>query len=583
MTQPAPSTLLRDELFESESPEFVEYLRTFTSDKGLSVFVDRWKIDKRPWARDQVRAYAAQPMDRPGHEVVVKRLFKQAEEDGDLEALGWWAAAFDRLLRRRRKGWTYWDRVSGQYVSIHRLDGGWNRVTPNPADRRTDRRNRPHDRLFTQATRYYLCRRVWRTFRHLGYSDPAAYVPAVTSALANYTDGDLALGENLLDSWFLMHACFHGSDALEFTVRQTALKEGRSIGDLAPAPYHTALWRTVEAFEPLVDLVLGAQGAAVRVFALDLIEAHHAQLIPTISKDRLFQLVEHADPRAAEFGGRAFGESDCLAALPIDEWVALLNRPGSTVLSEVTAAFRKHVDPARLSTGEILQLCVVRPEPVVRLGLDLLVARHGQVPLQPAELEGLAAMTCAAHGTEAATWAFEQRYAAGDPLDLEFETVFFDAMLAPLRSVAIGRLTAGSAGWNEPELWTRLIESPYPDVRFGLIDRLRERGAAPGDAQGLGAVWSTVILGVHSGSRWKPKALDQIVDAVHGDPGAAQVPGLISVLAIAVRSIRLAERRTGLSAIARLLEIAPSLEPLVQECLPELGLAPRDAISGEAG
>ena len=68
-------------------------------------------------------------------------------------------------------------------------------------------------KLFKYRTRYYLRRRAWRYFRWLGYRDPAAYVPAIVKALAAFEDADLQRGENILDSWALMHACFGEHDA----------------------------------------------------------------------------------------------------------------------------------------------------------------------------------------------------------------------------------------------------------------------------------------------------------------------------------------------------------------------------------
>ena len=572
-TTDAPSTLLRDELFESESPDFVEYLRQFTGSKSLAAFVDRWKKDTRPWAREQVRAYALLPLDRPGHEVVVKRLFKAAEDAGDYEAIGWWTVAFDRLVRRRRVKRWFWDQSSRSYTHYESLASRRDRLTPNPSNSDTYRRNKPWDRLFSHATRHYLRRRAWRSFRGLGYGQPDAYVAAVVGFLAHYEDADLEHGENLLDSRSLVFACFHGSPLLTFSPRLVNVSENASLGDLTPSPYHAELWKRVDAFSPLVDLVLAARSALVRVFALDLIEADHAQLIPTINKDQLFRLLEHTDPRVAEFAGRAFEANDALGVLGIDAWLELLNRPESPVLAQVAAAFRKHVDPARLDTDAILRLACVRPQPVADLGFELLRARHGQAALLEAQLVALADVQCAALAPETTAWAFLERYGKGGAHSVDFETPFFDAMLRPVRDAAMATLVKGSPGWNEPLLWTRLIESPYPDVRFGLIDRLRERGGAPGaETSRLAPVWTAVVLGVHSGSRWKPKALGQIVDAILSAPGAPNVEGLLAVLALAVRSIRLPERRAGLAAVAELLERGPALEARVQAQLPELEL-----------
>ncbi len=63
--------LLLDEYFSSEDGRFVETLRQIRSPKMLAGFVDRWKKDSRPWARQQIFAYLEQPLNCPGHQPVV--------------------------------------------------------------------------------------------------------------------------------------------------------------------------------------------------------------------------------------------------------------------------------------------------------------------------------------------------------------------------------------------------------------------------------------------------------------------------------------------------------------------------------
>src|SRR5262245_51231889 len=102
------STLLVDESFASGDDRFIEHLRAVTQPKYLAGLADRWKKDPRPWAREQVLRYLEFPMDRPGHQPVVKRLFKQAEANKDDELMAAFLVAFDRLVRRKRyQRWQY--------------------------------------------------------------------------------------------------------------------------------------------------------------------------------------------------------------------------------------------------------------------------------------------------------------------------------------------------------------------------------------------------------------------------------------------------------------------------------------------
>ena len=81
---PAPQNergqmLLAEEYFATENAAFVEIVRNVNQPKSLAGLADRWKKDPRPWAREQLLAYLTQPLDCPGHQPIVKRLFKHAE------------------------------------------------------------------------------------------------------------------------------------------------------------------------------------------------------------------------------------------------------------------------------------------------------------------------------------------------------------------------------------------------------------------------------------------------------------------------------------------------------------------------
>src|SRR5690348_12829204 len=89
------SMLLVEECFATQDAGFLDALRQVDSPKLLAAFADRWKRDPRPWAREQIFAYLDLPLNCPGHQPVVKRLFKDAEERKDDELMGAFLVAFD--------------------------------------------------------------------------------------------------------------------------------------------------------------------------------------------------------------------------------------------------------------------------------------------------------------------------------------------------------------------------------------------------------------------------------------------------------------------------------------------------------
>ena len=68
--------MLAEEYFANENELFLETVRQVSQPKSLAAFADRWKKDPRPWARKQIFAHLAQPLNCPGHQPVVKHLFK---------------------------------------------------------------------------------------------------------------------------------------------------------------------------------------------------------------------------------------------------------------------------------------------------------------------------------------------------------------------------------------------------------------------------------------------------------------------------------------------------------------------------
>jgi len=376
---PAPANqrgqmLLAEEYFASENALFIETLRRIDQPMALAALADRWKKDPRPWARQQILAYLAQPLNCPGHQPVVKRLFKHAEAAGDNELMAAFLVAFDRQVRRELRSRTRWDSQARSTYQVETLatprdvlptKESITVVNPATGERITLPVRPPKNgKLFRFRTRYYLRRRAWRYFRRLWHRQPETYVPAIARALAAYTDADLQRGENILDSWGLMHACFGEHAALEFGATHIKLKDGRSLGDLSAAPCFPETWKKPEAAPLLFSVVSQGRSRLVRVWAMQLFQREHAGY--PVSVDDLLRLLDHDDAEVQQFGAKLLESSAGLGALPVAAWLRLLMAHNEEALQRICDAFGKNVAADRLSFAECLELACAQPAPVAR-------------------------------------------------------------------------------------------------------------------------------------------------------------------------------------------------------------------------
>ena len=576
---PDTSYLLAEECFRMQDSRFVEALRGVTSAKWLAAFADRWKKDLRPWARAQIFAYLDLPMSSQGHQPVVKRLFKHAEENKDLELLGAFFVAFDTMVRRVRKQTWEWDRALRQSYSVERLavpndvlprDGQTRKVYDwDPKLRKAVERQAPmkiprNGHLFTYRTRYYLRRRVWRFFRWLGYARPAEYPAAVAHALRRYRDEDLAKGENILDSWALLNACFRGSDALIFSTVHVALVEGRSLAGLKAAPRFAKAWESPDAARVVYGLIVGARSQLVRMWAMEMFRRVGSSL--ELTADELLAILDHVDERVQQFGAEIFRTQGGLEKLPIERWLQLLATKNQTALGTLSEAFSKHVTGDRLSLAQCVELSCAQPVPVARLGFSYLKQRT-IAARENAELIALADAKCPAVAGEIAAWALG-RLGSAENYQREAVVRFFDSLVEETRDAAWTWLIADqSPGYRDAALWSQIAETPFEDLRLKFVDHLALREKRP-DADKLAPIWCAVLLGVHRGGRQKAKAVRQIADAISEEPTRAVA--LLPVLAVAIRSVRGPEMRAGLAAVMSLIARRPELAATVREKLPEL-------------
>jgi hypothetical protein len=237
------------------------------------------------------------------------------------------------------------------------------------------------------------------------------------------------------------------------------------------------------------------------------------------------------------------------------------------------------VRPERLDLAQCVALACARATPVARLGLTWLTGRAVNIERDRATVVELANAQCTAVGADVAAFALAT---LGVPQAYRAEDVarFFDSLNEQIRAGAWQWLAPGSAGYDDADLWSRLLETPYDDVRLRLVDELDKRSRksgvpAPPTAlaqRDLDSIWTTVLLSVHRGGRAKLKALRQISQAIADRPERAE--RLLSVLVVAIRSVRPPEAKAGLSAILAVVAVRPEIEQMLAERLPELRLTP---------
>ncbi|MFN9721532.1 MAG: hypothetical protein ACK58L_22770 [Planctomycetota bacterium] len=561
-----PSLLMLEECYVAEDDRFLHELNQVRSSRVLKTYLEKLTSDSRPWARSMVFRYLQGDLSCPGHQTFFKQLFRHAESTRDHELMAAFMVSLDRLVRRRRSTVISRDRKQQQLVKERLFASSNATLLPGQPDRGRRKRVR---KLFTQKTRAYLRRRVWRYFRWLSYRDPNACLIAMSQALVAYQDHDFVTGEGILDNWSLMHLCYYKSDVLRFTGSHCNLVPGKSLGNLLAAPYRPQNWETPEGFGVLSTVLASSRSLLVRIWAKEMLEHKHHDRLASISPETLRVWLLSGDPTIQKFGLEVFQRHVELPMLPIPEWLEFVRKVPPACIATVCRAMEKYVAPDRLSNEDILQLATAAATPVAELGLEFLKRRHAEQGLTPSELVQAARARCEVTGARLAAWALLQL----DTLrscSIDVVCEFFDSRNESCREAAMEWISdVSSSGYQDPALWARLTETPFDDVRLRLIRALQQRTVGiDRSTANLDAVWCRVLLGVHRGGREKLLAMDQIKRAIELNPGCWD--SLMPVLAVAARSLRAPERRRALSVFASLMAAQPAVGPSIIQCLPEL-------------
>lgn len=573
------SAFIVDEYFDRGDSRFVETLRETWQPKPLAALADRWKRDPRPWAREATFEYLAQPWNCPGHQPLLRRLFKHAEEAGDDEIMGAFFVGFDRLVRRIRRIRRTWDAALQRFVEHEELDVPRNtlphvvrgRIVSPLTGREISVSPRVRSgRLFSYRTRYYFRRRVWRYFRRLAFQHPERYVPSLARCLVSYRDDDFAKGEHILDNRSLMQACFHDHPILEFGNARVWVREGHTLGELTAAPRFPELWKLETAVEPLLHVVRKGESRLVRVWAIGLLRRDHRERISTLPAGHLLRLLDSPDVDVQAFAAELLETCDGLASLPLSDWMELLRTKNLTALEAICRLMQRYVRPERLTLAECVDVACAESTPIARLGLRFLQSKDVVSFEDREHVSRLSHAKCEALGASLATWGLGH-FATSGTYHRDLVQWFFDAPTKQVREGAWDWLTPETPAYADPVLWCRLLESPWDDMRRKLIDALQRRSAFPRPgADELTPIWCTVLCGVQGGGRQKLKAIRQIAEAIEKRP--EKLEDLLPVLAVAVRSVRKPEMREALAAVTSLSSRNPTLAARVSTALPELTL-----------
>lgn len=618
--------LVIEELLERGDPAFVDSLRACEDGQRLAAFAASWHADRRPAARRFLLEYLLRPLNAFHHEGLVKRLFKLAEKAGDDEALAHFLVLFDRSIRRRLQkssrfrnanlssqaaadaqvrqwqaegaeqvgvnswsrnfyAWARWSverlviprgtTMPRDYAQLTRSLRFWRGPPRSLQELPDDARERlAKKRLFSGHTRHYLRRRTWRYFRNLAKMSPDRYLAAVMIALKLYEDADVEDGLALLDNWGLIHILFHDSPVLWPRSHGWTLRPGRALNELAPAPAFPDLWR--QASSAILDLLRNARCRPVRQWALFFAKQDPA-LLDRAEVDVLFELLQSSDADIVALAARALERRPGLDDLPADRWLRLLESAPATALDAVCSLVQLRLKPATLTVEQLVALACRRPLPVARLGFGWLRQRA----ISDQENAMLLRLTDAESGSlrpELVHWA-RGVLARAAGFQAQWVLQYLDSRHDDVRAEGWAWLLDDARARDDVQLWQRLFESPYDDVRLKLIAYLEDRFAGrtpalprhmPLDPELVRLLWATVLLNIQRGNRTKPRVVQQMVRRLSERPEDAAT--LLPILKVALRSVRRPEWRAGLSGVVQLLDRQPALEKVLQQSFPELQL-----------
>lgn len=579
-----PSTMILEELLDAGDPRFWDELgkirepratRTQTSGRNayavplaakeklprssLTSFADKWMAHPSPFARRMLLRYVDERADTRGQRPLVRRILANAEEKDDRELLAHLLVAFDHLVSFRRR--QRYDYASRTYVSVV--------VRVRASDRALRRAGEkwPYPLTFSGRTRSYLRRRVLRAFRTIGYRDEARYLREALAALALYEDKHLDAPEKLVASYSLLRILHAGSPVLANDGRRIAVRVGRQLAELVPAPMHAEAWKA--GFEPIFAALPTLRSLFVRRQIALYLKGAHAEALVGLPLERLRPLLGSTHPDLASLGAELLASSKGAETMPVTEWLALAEVDDPTAISAIADRMEKVVAPSRVTLADVVRLVKSKHARIADLGVKLLKEKRAT---QPDDVTAAMAMVDAPIASARAGALAWLAPLLADPKLGKEEHVrdLVDSRYPDARTAGLALVEGNERFRDLAVLWQALSESPYDDVRAFLLRHLDARAGAL-SAESLARLWATTLLAVHRGSRNKQRALVAIGARLSAQP--AEADSLLALLALALRSVREPERRGGIAAAVQAAARVPELREKLARAIPELGVS----------
>jgi hypothetical protein len=524
----------------------------------LTGFADKWVKHPSDFARRMLLRYVDDGCDRLGQRPLVRRILALAEEREDRELLAHLVVAFDRLIVLRKQNRYRYD--------VRQMLPTLVRVVPSARDMRRRGERPPYPLAFTGRTRQYLRRRALRPFRMVGYRDNGQFIAGALEVLSLYEDRHLDTPEKLIASYSLLRLLHANSDVLTTDGRRIAVRMGKQLAELSPAPMHPDAW--AQSFDVVYGALPRMRALFVRRQVALLLERTHAEALTALDLLAIRPLLRSQYADLAALGARLLARSKGGESLPVKEWLALAEIDDPTALAAVAERMAKVVLPARVTIAEAARLAISKHGGIAELGTSILTAKAITRPEDLAEAMRAVSAPSGTARSAIVGWLTTKIVdpKLGTALHLRD---LLDARYVDARAAGLALLGSEARFADDTTLWAALSESPYDDARTFLLKHLDVRAALL-PAASLSHLWATTLLAVHRGSRAKQGALRAIGDRIAREPVLAE--GLLPLLALALRSVRETERRGALASLVRAAARAPSLRVSLATLVPELSV-----------
>lgn len=294
----------------------------------------------------------------------------------------------------------------------------------------------------------------------------------------------------------------------------------------------------------LLELMTEARSRPVRQWAVQMIRRNHAGILKQLSHEELFGLLAHHDVAVASLAAEVLRDLPDLTVLGVDRLLRLVQEPNPETLEVVCDLLADRLGPDRVTLEQAAGLAASRPLPAARLGFRWLQAKTLTTEADWRALLALAEARAEPLRPEMVRWA--RGVLAASPLfQPGWVLEFLDSRHADVREEGWQWLQADERVRDNVEVWRKLLESPYDDVRLKLIDSLEKRTSrdTPGPLESAGLddellrfVWASVLLNVQRGGRTKPVVVGQLIRRLERRPEEARA--LLPILAVALRGAR---------------------------------------------